>query len=107
MIDKFIELGFSLVSERVNIPFTSEYKYYPYYLKDSHFTLVCFGHGETTFTDNTDYRLYINYNDGGGFAKCLFQLSRSNQWNRDHMDQIFSDLFKLELREVKLNSILG
>lgn len=107
MLNRFIEIGFKQSKPEiwVGAGWCIEYTYYPDYLVDNHFTLVTFSR-ESGITEKTEYRLYIHNNDNGKYISSIFQLSYDLEWNKNYLDSLFNETFKMELRDLKLNSII-
>jgi hypothetical protein len=87
---------------RTKIGIGLHYKYYPRYMRDTHYTLVVF---VTRFS--RDYRLYIHNNCDGSYNDSLFQISDSTNWTIKYLHEEISNVFKVELRKNKLESIEG
>ena len=76
---KFKKIGFEIVKKKSNC---LEYKYYPNYLKDTHYTLVVFSSWcnmmsekrEPMMKFHTDWRLYEHKNVDGSFVSSLKEL---------------------------------
>jgi len=102
-LDRFLEIGFTKYKDgTTSIGKSSEYKYYPDYLGDNHYTLVTFTHYTSL---DTDYRLYI-HSANGGFVDSIFQLSGGKDWNDNYLNKKFDEIFVREVRDVKLNNII-
>jgi len=102
MINMFLEIGFKLVKqEDTEVGYVREYKYYPDYMEDKHYTLVLFTYKKGS--DN-DWRLYIHKNSGG-FVESLFQLSDFTNQNKNHIKDCFNKIFFAEIRNKKLEKI--
>lgn len=110
MIDKdllelFKSLGFTFYkTSNTSAGYCDEFKYYPDYLYDSHYTLVTFKHkNNITEQYGIEFRLYRHRNDTGSFIESHFQIT--NYSNTNIINEINS-LFISELRDIKLNKIL-
>lgn len=109
-LDRFLEMGFKQAEPEhwTGSGWAMSYKYYPIYLIDKHYTLITFTYGEEAgIRDNTEYRLYTHYNDKSGYVDCKFDLSYHKDWNKNYLDNKFKEIFKIELRNRKLNEILN
>lgn len=104
MIDEFIKIGF--IFYRV-VDGTHEncieYKYYPKYYKDKHYTLV--------FYAGDDYRLYTHRNIDGHFIDSPFQISTHREYGRVRLIEKLSEVFKEEFliinRKNKIDNLIN
>ena len=87
------------------------YKYYPNYLGDNHYTLVIFilrnytkGYNGEDLYRSRDFRLYVHAKDGS-FVKSHFQIDDSDDWNKNHLNEVINEIFYRELRQIKLKRI--
>jgi len=103
MIDMFLEVGFKLVKqEDTEVGYVREYKYYPDYMEDKHYTLVLFTYKKGS--DN-DWRLYIHRNEDGSYVESPFQLSDYTDRNKAIIKEHFNNRFFAEIRNQKLEKI--
>lgn len=105
MIDMFLEIGFKLVRQKVTeAGYVREYKYYPVYMEDKHYTLIRFTYRYREGSDN-DLRLYIHRNEDGGYLESPFQLSDYSDFNKVLIKEHFDRIFLTEIRNQKLEKI--
>lgn len=74
----FQKIGFSFHKvRRTEVGVIFEFKNYPEYLKDSHYTLVIFSYLQENLDRmyKTEYRLYEHSNEDGRYIKSPFQCS--------------------------------
>jgi hypothetical protein len=103
MIDMFLEVGFKLVKqEDTEFGYIREYKYYPDYMGDNHYTLVLFTY---KIGGDTDWRLYIHRNKDGSYVESPFQLSDFTDRNKVFIKDYFNKIFFAEIRNQKLEKI--
>jgi len=103
MINMFLEIGFNLVKqEDTEFGYVREYKYYPDYMEDKHYTLVLFTHKKGS--DN-DWRLYIHRNEDDLYVESPFQLSDFTDRNKVFIKEHFNKIFFVEIRNQKLEKI--
>lgn len=120
LVNRFIDIGFEIKksdytdsSKKVKC---TEYKYYPDYLLEKHYTLLVVTHEATEIRFNgdpsplgtrekIDYRLYT-HNLDGSFHDSIFQMSYESDWDIEYIDKCFNDLFKSELIKKKREDIL-
>jgi hypothetical protein len=103
MIDMFLEIGFKLVKqEDTEVGYVREYKYYPDYMEDKHYTLVRFTYRKG---NDNDWRLYIHRNEDGGYVDSPFQLSDYTDRNKVFIKEHFDKIFFAEIRNQKLEKI--
>ncbi len=94
-----------------------EYKYYPKYFIDWHYTLILFSSGayyyqkgiplEENKTTIIDHRLYIHQNLGGSYIDSPYQISSSSETNQKKIIEEIHKIFVLELRDQKLNQLIN
>jgi hypothetical protein len=86
-----------------------DYKYYPSYLGDNHYTLLAFTSGsDRKICMKTEYRLYVHKNIDGSFVSTPFQLTAKPLMDgTDLLTQKFEKLFRMELREIEIDKILN
>ncbi len=114
----FQKIGFSFFEvSRTEIGIVFDFKYYPEYLKDSHYTLVLFYFLQENLNSKykSDYRLYEHSNEDGRYINSPFQCSYNCSYNylEDSCIKTFRkelmDLIWVELEEVtdkaELNSV--
>jgi len=113
-LSKFKKIGFKCKKKSsTTIGKYLEYKYYPNYLKDAHYTLVVFlswcrmmsVKGES-MKIHTVWRLYEHKNVDGSFVSSLFQISDYNDFGKKYIQEKITETFWRELREIKLKRIL-
>lgn len=103
MIDMFLEIGFKLVrQEDTEVGYVREYKYYPDYMEDKHYTLVRFTYRKG---NDNDWRLYIHRNEDGSYVDSPFQLSDYTDKNKVIIKEHFDKIFLTEIRNQKLEKI--
>ena len=103
MIDMFLEIGFKLVrQEDTEVGYVREYKYYPDYMEDKHYTLVRFTYRKG---NDNDWRLYIHRNEDGSYVDSPFQLSDYTNRNKIIIKEHFDKIFLTEIRNQKLKKI--
>lgn len=103
MIDMFLEIGFKLVrQEDTEVGYVREYKYYPDYMEDKHYTLVRFTYRKG---NDNDWRLYIHRNEDGSYVDSPFQLSDYTDKNKVIIKEHFDKIFLTEIRNQKLGKI--
>ena len=103
MIDMFLEIGFKLVrQEDTEVGYVKEYKYYPDYMEDKHYTLVLFTYRKGS---GNDWRLYIHRNEDGRYIESTFQLSDYTDRNKVFIKKHFDKIFFAEIRNQKLEKI--
>ena len=107
LLDIFKSLGFVFYkTTNTSAGSSDEFKYYPDYLDDSHYTLVTFKHkNNITHQYGTEFRLYRHKNVKGSFIESPFQITNSNH-NSKYITEKIDVLFINELRDIKLNKIL-
>lgn len=89
-----------------------EYKYYPKYFKDKHYTLIIFL-SRLQFMDYSDkyditdieFRLYIHSNKND-LLNSLCQLPDSTDYYKNLLNELINTYFKNEIREQKFKKIL-
>jgi predicted peptidase len=110
-IEKFTNIGFVQIGiTHPGAGWAIEYKYYPDYFVDKHYTLVVFSHGDTNSEinyDTADYRLYTHHNVTGENVDCVFQLAPDNEWRRNHLNERFREVFKQECREIVIDDLIA
>jgi hypothetical protein len=109
-INRFLDIGFKQSSPETwsGSGWSMEFKYYPDYLVDNHYTLVTFTYGEESgIKENTKYRLYIHTNLDRKYVGFEFDISYDTDWNKNHLDNKLNELFKFELRDSKLKELLN
>ena len=107
-LDRFLEIGFKQSKPELwtGAGWGREYIYSPNYFTDRHYTLVTFTYGEEAgIRDNTEYRLYLHADFDGRFIDAKFQSSYDR--SKKYLDDKFDEIFKLELRNIKLNRLLN
>lgn len=107
VLDIFKSLGFTFYkSGNTSVGLCDEFKYYPNYLNDSHYTLVTFKHkNNITHQYGTEFRLYRHRNDNGSFIESPFQIT--NYKSNTSIITNINSLFINELRDIKINEILN
>ena len=103
MIDMFLEIGFELVGqEDTEVGYVRDYKYYPSYMGDNHYTLVRFTYRKG---GDNDWRLYIHKNSDGSYVDSLFQITDYLEWNKVLIKKYFDRIFFIEIRDKKLEEL--
>lgn len=113
MIDSIIKNIFKHTYHKsTNFGIVNNYKYYPKYLGNNHYTLVIFRtHDHLYYSDvlgdksPTEYRLYIHKNEDDSFVKIIFQLSDGSGKNKYNLNTEIKKIFKHELLLLKLKNI--
>lgn len=87
-----------------------QYKYYPSYMEDTHYTLIIFIQRmvDGDFNDigfSRDFRLYVHNNVDGSFNKSHFQISDSSDWDINYLNEHIDEIFKFEFRANKLKKL--
>ena len=102
-LKKFLTIGFKFHSyDELPAGKVYEYKYYPDYMDDKHYTLVVFEHYQCS---NKDWRLYIHNNSDGSFLDSPFQINDHSEWNRNYINNMIDEIFKSEIRDMKLKEL--
>lgn len=108
MIDSFINIGFEYT--RTYMPgagWVREFKYYPSYMGDNHYTLILFTYGKIDeIKDDTEYRLYIHRNINGEYVNSPFQEGYYSDFIKDDLKDKFEKLFYVELRDQRIDEVL-
>jgi hypothetical protein len=106
ILELLIKIGFTLHKEdNTGIGDLKEFKYYPDYISDNHYTLVTFNYTNcfhalsqlATNPSGTEFRLYVHRNIDNSFVSSPFQCRNPYTY--------IKEIFKSELREIKLNMI--
>jgi hypothetical protein len=129
-LNRFTEIGFfqSKPETWTGAGWSREYKYYPEYFDDKHYTLVIYTHGTNTqISPSSEYRLYLHSTKDLKYIKSEFQgryfessydslhfitcrkkvfYYHFYQLSKMKMEDEFNRLFKLEIREKNLKIIL-
>lgn len=104
-LEKFLSIGFKFhCYNELGAGKTYEYKYYPDYMDDKHYTLVVFQHYQSS---NKDWRLYVHNNSDGSFFDSHMQISDHADWNRNYINNMIDEIFKSEMRDLLLENILN
>lgn len=105
ILDRFLSVGFRFHSyDEPGAGKAYEYKYYPDYLGDKHFTLIVFKFNSGS---GCDWRLYVHYNSDYTYSDSLFQISDYVDWNRNYINNKIDEIFKAELRDLLLENLLN
>ena len=90
-----------------------DYYYHPSTLGDNHYSLRIFIHKRYTVDlkgmelyREREFRLYI-HDKNGQFVSSPFQSSDSSFWNKKYLNLKINELFKNEIRQLKLERICG
>ena len=103
MIDMFLEIGFELIKQKDGeVCYEREYKYYPDYMEDRHYTLIRFTYIKENYSD---WRLYIHENKDGRYVESPFQLSDYTDRNKIIIKEYFDKIFFTEIRNQKLEEL--
>jgi len=104
---KILNIGFEYINREYNgFGLVEEYRYYPKYFKDEHYTLIVFRNdGKKNIMTDTDYNLYIHKNLDDSFVKSIFQCSFKSYVHK-YIDNIFETEILRYKRKNKLNRIL-
>jgi hypothetical protein len=94
-----------------------EYRYYPSYLGDNHYTLIIFKSNKVVdgnfntidysgknFSGN-EYRLYIHKNSDGSYVDSPFQISDYNDMTNNLLVKEIMTIFKHEFRILKIKKL--
>lgn len=107
-------IGFTFYKSSSNfgrLSISYEYKYYPTYFTDKHYTLllfcdICSYKGGLVDKTKIDHRLYIHKNLDGSFYSSPYQISSSSEDNQKRIIEEINKIFSLELRDKKLNELI-
>lgn len=90
-----------------------EYKYYPKYLDNKHYTLLLFetrNWVDINFEEidkmTVDHRMYIHLNDGR-FSQSLYQICSDSEWQKNFILDSINKLFASEIRNQKINKLIN
>lgn len=99
MINLFEKIGFicNKKQQETDVGYVNEYKYYPSYMVDKHYTLVTFKY---KYGYLTIYRLYVHNNVDGSYYDNIFDTS-----DVDYIYNKLNKIFKREFRKMKLERI--
>jgi hypothetical protein len=104
IIDQFTSFGFKLHScETTEVGTINEFKYFPSYLEDTHYTLVLFDYHKH---DHADHRLYMHNNSDGSYVSSFYQMSNSTDWNQNYIRENIEEIYTTEIRMATINEIL-
>lgn len=108
-LELFKEIGFTFCKDsNTGIGEVNEYKYYPNYLGDRHYTLIIFKYNsDIDALSGASFRLYKHKNEGGSFSESPFQIDTYSEYNINYLFKKINEVFYSELREIKLNKILN
>jgi hypothetical protein len=104
LLDRFLSVGFKFY--RYDEPGAGkayEYKYYPDYLGDKHYTLVVFKFNSGS---GCDWRLYVHNNSDYKYVDSIFQIGDWTDSNRDYISSQIDKIFNAELRDLLLENLL-
>lgn len=115
MLNRFLEIGFKLIKTGSDLGFKyNKYEYHPdymgnyYVLETVHSDEVIFENGHLYSTGNElniEYTLSIN-NFDNKYIGTLFSRNDYSDDDLKYMNSEFERIFKIELRDDKLNQIL-
>jgi hypothetical protein len=117
ILTRFKEIGFNFIEfKSTEAGKILEYKYYPNYLSDSHYTLIIFIYWTRIYDlfnkkkmkkkICSDWRLYEHKNENDEFLNTPFQISDYNDSSRNFLNRKITEIFSRELRQIKLKRIL-
>ena len=102
ILDIFLKIGFRFFSyDEPGAGKAYEYKYYPDYLDDKHYTLIVF---KVYYSESLDWRLYV-HNTDGSFNDSIFQISDGCESNINFIYNKIYKTFVLEMRDIKLQEL--
>jgi len=113
ILETMTQIGFNFYQKlEVTHGTLFEYKYYPKYFNDRHFTLILFEgnvvdiHFEKITDEKIiDHRLYI-HNSDGSFNASAYQINSHSEWNKKLIIKKINDIFVSEIRNQKLTNLL-
>lgn len=104
ILNLMLEIGFKFVNTtRTEDGMFHNYKYYPEYLQNKHYTFVLFVYRHYA---SCDHRLYVHRNDTGTFIESIFQQSNFSNLNRIIIRDCINDKFVSELRVITIKNII-
>ncbi len=104
IIEKMKTIGFSVVrTDYKKLGIYIEYKYYPSYMTDTHYTLGLFDYHNA---DYADHRLYVHNNSDGSYVASTYQTSSSSQNNATYIDVMLETVFASEILELNRQATL-
>jgi len=104
LLDRFLSVGFKFHSyDEPGAGKAYEYKYYPDYLGDKHYTLVVFKFNSGS---RCDWRLYVHNNSDYTYVDSIFQIGDWTDSNRDYISSQIDKIFNAELRDLLLENLL-
>ena len=102
-LERFLSMGFKFHSyDEPGAGKAYEYKYYPDYMSDTHYTLIVFKHYKS---DNNDWRLYIHNNSDGSYVESPMQISDYTDSNRNYINNKIGEIFQSEMRDLLLEEL--
>lgn len=104
-LERFLSIGFKFHScDEPGAGKAYEYKYYPDYMVDKHYTLVVFKFNSDS---HCDWRLYIHNNQDYTYSDSIFQVGDHTEWNRNYINNNIDKIFQSEMRDLLLENILN
>jgi hypothetical protein len=104
LLDRFLSVGFKFHSyDEPGAGKAYEYKYYPDYMGDRHYTLVVFKFNSGS---GCDWRLYVHNNSDYKYVDSIFQIGDWTDSNRDYISSQIDKIFNAELRDLLLENLL-
>ena len=105
ILERFLSIGFRFHSyTEPGAGKAYEYKYYPDYMSDTHYTLIVFKHYKYK-SDNNDWRLYIHNNSDVSYVESPMQISDYTDSNRNYINNKIDEIFQSEMRDNKLKEL--
>ena len=103
ILERFLSIGFRFHSyDEPGAGKAYEYKYYPDYMGDKHYTLIVFKH---YYSSNNDWRLYIHNNSDVSYVESPMQISDYTDSNRNYINNKIDEIFQSEMRDNKLKEL--
>lgn len=107
IVELFESVGFSFhvrsESSETTIVVIEEYKYYPHYLKNTHYSILFVTYKKS---NNIDYRLYVHKNEDFSFVSSPFQTSQFEKYALDDFHLMFKNELLRNHRLKTLTNIL-
>ena len=100
IIDLMVSIGFAQQKSSNQLII---YDYHPSYLSDTYYSFVF----NKSMSDFDDCRLYLIDNNHGIIENALFMISTATEENRCNILNQINQIFKEEIRTMKINEILS
>lgn len=102
-LERFLSIGFKFHSyDEPGAGKAYEYKYYPDYMGDTHYTLIVFKNNNSY---GKDWRLYIHNNSDGSYVESPMQISDYTDSNRNYINNKIDEIFQSEMRDLLLEEL--